>query len=387
MARGGGRGAGSGRPSASCSSSRAPPAPSARSSTPTSGSSPSARSSPWAPACDAPCRFRPASCARAPPPPPCSPWPPRPRAWRPISSRPGSQSRIPVCLRRRWTARGRAPRGPFFPSSAETNVGGSGALQLLHEEPGLRPLPQGHLRPVELVGPPLRLLQQPVVPQVDRVHAGRRGHEAVEVVRGLPRPRGRLRRQVRHADQGSRSTPRRRRSGSACTSCHSIVHVKSTMGQGDFTIEYPPLHDLATSDNPVPPRGPRLPAEARPRPALAHVPEELPHRRDAAVLLGLPQGPPRRAGQRLPLDPRLQRVRQLAGLGRLGGGGALVLLPGEAAELRRLPHAARALRGPRGAGRQDPLAPLPGREHRAAVREPRRGADARSRRPSSSRGR
>ena len=37
--------------------------------------------------------------------------------------------------------------------------------------------------------------------------------------------------------------------GLACTSCHSIVHVKSTMGQGDFTIEYPPLHDLATSDN------------------------------------------------------------------------------------------------------------------------------------------
>ena len=37
--------------------------------------------------------------------------------------------------------------------------------------------------------------------------------------------------------------------GLACTSCHSIVHVKSSMGQGDFTIEYPPLHDLATSDN------------------------------------------------------------------------------------------------------------------------------------------
>jgi Flp pilus assembly protein TadD len=39
--------------------------------------------------------------------------------------------------------------------------------------------------------------------------------------------------------------------GLACTSCHSIVHVKSTMGQGDFTIEYPPLHDLAVSDNPI----------------------------------------------------------------------------------------------------------------------------------------
>jgi len=37
--------------------------------------------------------------------------------------------------------------------------------------------------------------------------------------------------------------------GLSCTSCHSIVHVGSTMGQGDFTIEYPPMHDLAASDN------------------------------------------------------------------------------------------------------------------------------------------
>lgn len=39
--------------------------------------------------------------------------------------------------------------------------------------------------------------------------------------------------------------------GLACTSCHSIVHVGSSMGQGDFTIEYPPLHDLAASENPL----------------------------------------------------------------------------------------------------------------------------------------
>ncbi len=37
--------------------------------------------------------------------------------------------------------------------------------------------------------------------------------------------------------------------GLGCTSCHSIVHVRSTMGQGDFEIEYPPLHDLAASEN------------------------------------------------------------------------------------------------------------------------------------------
>jgi tetratricopeptide (TPR) repeat protein len=39
--------------------------------------------------------------------------------------------------------------------------------------------------------------------------------------------------------------------GLGCLSCHSIVHVRSTMGQGDFEIEYPPLHDLAVSENPI----------------------------------------------------------------------------------------------------------------------------------------
>jgi Tfp pilus assembly protein PilF len=39
--------------------------------------------------------------------------------------------------------------------------------------------------------------------------------------------------------------------GLGCTSCHAIVHVGSTMGQGNFTIEYPPLHDLAASNQPI----------------------------------------------------------------------------------------------------------------------------------------
>ena len=39
--------------------------------------------------------------------------------------------------------------------------------------------------------------------------------------------------------------------GLACTSCHAITQVGSTMGQGHFQVEYPPLHDLAVSDQPV----------------------------------------------------------------------------------------------------------------------------------------
>ena len=41
------------------------------------------------------------------------------------------------------------------------------------------------------------------------------------------------------------------RAGLGCLMCHSIVEVKSTMGQGDFFLEYPKLHELAASDNPV----------------------------------------------------------------------------------------------------------------------------------------
>ncbi len=37
--------------------------------------------------------------------------------------------------------------------------------------------------------------------------------------------------------------------GLACTSCHAITHVEGTMGNGGFTIEYPPLHQLMTSKN------------------------------------------------------------------------------------------------------------------------------------------
>ena len=41
------------------------------------------------------------------------------------------------------------------------------------------------------------------------------------------------------------------RAGLSCMMCHSIVKVKSTMGQGDFVLEYPTLHELAASENSV----------------------------------------------------------------------------------------------------------------------------------------
>jgi tetratricopeptide (TPR) repeat protein len=48
--------------------------------------------------------------------------------------------------------------------------------------------------------------------------------------------------------KGQIDTPEAR-AGLACTSCHAITRVDSTMGNNGFTIEYPPLHELMTSKN------------------------------------------------------------------------------------------------------------------------------------------
>jgi Flp pilus assembly protein TadD len=39
--------------------------------------------------------------------------------------------------------------------------------------------------------------------------------------------------------------------GLGCMMCHSIAKVKSTMGQADFYLEYPKLHEMAATKNPV----------------------------------------------------------------------------------------------------------------------------------------
>ncbi|HLW79367.1 MAG TPA: tetratricopeptide repeat protein [Terriglobia bacterium] len=46
-------------------------------------------------------------------------------------------------------------------------------------------------------------------------------------------------------------TTRAGQNGLGCMSCHAIVHVEGTMGQGAITFEYPKLAELAESSNPV----------------------------------------------------------------------------------------------------------------------------------------
>ena len=95
------------------------------------------------------------------------------------------------------------------------------------------------------------------------------------------------------------------------------------------------------------------------------------------VLLELPQGPPRHPRQWVSLVPRLQRLRQLAGVGHLGRGGTIVLLPAGAAKMRGLPHAARELHRPGRQERAGPIASVCGGQHGVAVRESRHDAAAR----------
>ena len=49
--------------------------------------------------------------------------------------------------------------------------------------------------------------------------------------------------------------------------CHSIADVKSTMGQADFYLEYPKLHELAATQESGHARAARLPDQAESRAA------------------------------------------------------------------------------------------------------------------------
>jgi tetratricopeptide (TPR) repeat protein len=145
---------------------------------------------------------------------------------------------------------GAGPRSPFFPSSAETNVGGtipanffltSQTCARCHKDIYDQWNASAHHFSSfnnQWYRKSIEYMQDVVGTKPSKWCAGCHDH-AVFFNGRFDRP---IKEQI--------DTPEAQ-AGLSCTSCHSIVHVKSTMGQGDFTIEYPPLHDLAVSDNPV----------------------------------------------------------------------------------------------------------------------------------------
>ena len=145
---------------------------------------------------------------------------------------------------------GRGPTSPFFPSSADTNVRGiipanffltSQTCGRCHRDIYEQWNSSAHHFSSfnnQWYRKSIEYMQDVVGTQPSKWCAGCHDH-AVFFNGRFDRP---IKEQI--------ETPEAQ-AGLACTSCHSIVHVGSSMGQGDFTIEYPPLHDLAASESPV----------------------------------------------------------------------------------------------------------------------------------------
>jgi len=144
---------------------------------------------------------------------------------------------------------GGGPKSPFFPASAQTNVGGI--------------IPSNFFMDSETCGNCHRKIYDEW--NASSHHFGsfnnqfyRKAIELMQDTQGSPRGskwcagchdhavffNGRFDKPI----EPQIDTPEAH-AGLACTSCHAIVHVDSTMGNNGFTIEYPPLHQLMTSKN------------------------------------------------------------------------------------------------------------------------------------------
>ena len=154
--------------------------------------------------------------------------------YRRVSPNPNDRIRNPPTAPLSMDGEGGGPKSPFFPSSAQDQRRRHHSLQLLHGFGGLRRMPQGHLRAVEKLDAPLRVVQQPVLPEVDRVHAGRRSARS----RASGAPAATITPSSSTAASTgrskSRSIRRKRSAGLGCMSCHAIVHVDGTMGNAGF---------------------------------------------------------------------------------------------------------------------------------------------------------
>ena len=147
-------------------------------------------------------------------------------------------------------AEGGGPSSPFFPSSARTNVGGtipanffmtSASCGRCHKEIYEEWKSSAHHFSSfnnQWYRKSIEYMQDVAGTQPSKWCAGCHDH-AVFFNGRFDRP---IKEQI--------DTPEAQ-AGLACTSCHSVVHVGSSMGQADVTVEYPPLHDLAVSDNPI----------------------------------------------------------------------------------------------------------------------------------------
>ena len=167
-----------------------------------------------------------------------------------VAPNPSDRIRNPALAPLSMHEEGGGPKSPFFPSSAKTNVGGvipsnffmdSQACGECHRD--IYEQWKGSMHRFasfnnQFYRKSIEYMQDVVGTQPSKWCAGCHDH-AVFFNGRFDRP---IKEQI--------DTPEAH-AGLACTSCHSIVHVDGSMGNGGFTIEYPPLHELATSSNPL----------------------------------------------------------------------------------------------------------------------------------------
>jgi tetratricopeptide (TPR) repeat protein len=169
-------------------------------------------------------------------------------AYRRANPNPADRIVNPLTAPVSMAGEGGGPKSPFFPSSARTNVGGiipsnffmdSKACGECHQDIYKQWNSSAHHFGSfnnQFYRKSVEYMQDVVGPQPSKWCAGCHDH-AVFFNGRFERP---IKEQI--------DTPEAQ-AGLACTSCHAIVHVDSSMGNGDFTIEYPPLHQLMISKN------------------------------------------------------------------------------------------------------------------------------------------
>src|ERR1022692_4057338 len=161
---------------------------------------------------------------------------------------PDDRIRNPLIVPASMNEEGGGPRSPFFPSSAKTNVGGiipsnffmdSEACGRCHKDIYQQWKSSMHHFASfnnQFYRKSIEYMQSVVGTQPSKWCAGCHDH-AVFFNGRFDRP---IKDQI--------DTPEAR-AGLSCTSCHAITHVDSSMGNGGYTIEYPPLHELLSSKN------------------------------------------------------------------------------------------------------------------------------------------
>lgn len=170
--------------------------------------------------------------------------------FRRLNPDPSLRIKNPAIVPASMDEEGGGPKSPFFPSSAQTNVGGiipsnffmdSATCGNCHKDIYRQWQSSAHRFGSfnnQFYRKSIEYMQDVVGTEPSKWCAGCHDH-AVFFNGRFERP---IKEQI--------DTPEAH-AGLGCMSCHAIVHVGSSMGNGDFTIEYPPLHELASSKHPM----------------------------------------------------------------------------------------------------------------------------------------